>query len=274
MSSDHTHPCIADCGRPADGYYLCRGCADELGAVLRSVAPLAAELETTVARQARIGQPVAVAVSGPPPLPFHAGAAEAADVLRNTLTTWARELSDHMGHAIEATTDAELAGWLRARLATVRAHPAAGELADELAHAIAHAWRAVDRAPGRVYIGPCGADGCPLDLYGRADPDRPGRLDPRQAIVTCECGARWDAAERRSWLFERLHDSLATAREIASAVGAIGTYPLNAKTIRTWHTRGLIPGRGHNPDGVVLHRIGDVVDMAAKSASRRTARHA
>lgn len=183
-SSEHTHPCAAHCGRPADGYFLCRGCTDELASHLGSVAALSRELDITVCRGARFSQSVAVSTSGPPPLPFDPGAAEALAVLRNTLTTWARDVAAHLGHRLDmADTDAAVAAWLHVRRHTLRTHPAAGELADELTHAITHGWRAVDRAPGRVYIGPCGADGCTLDLYGRADPARPGRPDPRQAVV-------------------------------------------------------------------------------------------
>lgn len=273
MSSDHTHPCLAHCGRPAEGYYLCRWCADELARQLASVAAVAEELNITVSRLARFAQSVPVATSGPAPLPFDPNASDALGILHNTLSTWARDIAGRLGHALDADPSAaSVARWLRARRDAIRSHPAAGELADEITHAVVHAWQAVDRAPGRVYVGPCGADTdtgpCPLDLYGRADPSRPGRLDPRQSVVRCQCGAQWNASKRRAWLLDRLNDSLATAREIASAVGMIGELPVNEKTIRTWHNRGRIVARGHNPAGVPLHRIGDVVQVATNSATR------
>lgn len=275
MSSDHTHPCTAHCGRPAEGYYLCRWCADELAHQLAQVVTVAAELTITVTRQARMSQPVAVATSGPAPLPYDPHASDALNTLDNTLSTWARDVSERLGHTLDAEDTGGAARWLRARRDALRSHPAAGELADEIAHAVGHAWRAVDRAPGRVYIGPCGADTgngpCPLDLYGRADPSRPGRLDPRQSVVRCPCGAQWNATQRREWLLDRLNESLATAREIASAVGVIGGLAINEKTIRTWHNRGRISARGRNPAGVPLHRIGDVVHVATSSATRRRA---
>lgn len=273
MSSDHTHPCRAGCDRPAEGYYLCRWCADELAHHLASVSTVAGELTITVTRQARMSQPVAVATSGPAPLPFDPHASDALNILHNTLSTWAREVSDRLGHELDAADSTDAARWLRARRDALRSHPAAGELADEIAHAVAHAWQAVDRAPGRVYIGPCGADTgegpCPLDLYGRADPSRPGRLDPRQSVVRCPCGAQWNASQRRAWLLDRLNDSLATAREIASAVGMVGDRPVTEKTIRTWHNNGRLEARGRDPKGVPLHRIGDVVQVAATTATRR-----
>lgn len=269
MSSEHTHPCVAHCGRPADGYFLCQGCAGEVDSHLASVENLVAELDITVSRLARFSNPVPVTTSGPAPLPFDPTAADALAVLHNTLATWARDLAERLGHDLGDVTDDTVAGWLRARQHSIRTHPAAGELADEIAHAVDNGWRAVDRAPGRVYIGPCGAEGCTLDLYGRADPERPGSLDPRQSLVRCQCGAQWNAAQRREWLFDRLHDSLATAKEIASAVGMVGDRPVNEKTIRTWHHNGRLEERGRNAQGVPLHRIGDVVRVAAATATRR-----
>lgn len=268
-SSDQTYPCVAGCGRPADGYFLCQGCAGELDAHLASVDTLMAELTITVTRQARFSSTVAVSTSGPAPLPYDPNASEALAVLHNTLTTWARDLSERLGHDLDELTDDAVAAWLRARRYSIRSHPAAAELADEIGYAVTNGWRAVDRAPGSVYIGPCGADGCELDLYGRADPAQPGRLDPRQSVVRCQCGAQWNASQRREWLFDRLHDSLATAREIASAVGMIGDRPVNEKTIRSWHHNGRLEERGRNAHGVPLHRIGDVVKVAAVTATRR-----
>lgn len=274
VSTQHTHPCTARCGRPAEGYFLCRWCADDLARHLGNVRHLVSELDITVTRQARFSDGVAVTTSGPAPLPFDPHASDALDILHNTLTTWARDVADRLGHALDpADSSASVAGWLRVRRETLRAHPAAGELADEITHAVVHAWQAVDRSPGRVYIGPCGAEAdtgpCPLDLYGRADPDRPGRLDPRQSVVRCQCGAQWDASQRRAWLLDRLNESLATAKEIASAVGMVGDRPVNEKTIRTWHHNGRLPERGRNSHGVPLHRIGDVVRVAATAATRR-----
>lgn len=268
-NSEHTHPCVAHCGRPADGYLMCRWCADELGHHLQHVPALTRELNIAISRRARFSHSVPVATSGPEPLPYDPGASDASATLHNTLSTWARDVAEHLGHDLDAGSDAELSRWLRARCHAIRTHPAAGELADEITHAISNGWRVVDRSPGRVYIGPCGADGCTLDLYGRADPSQPGRLDPRQAVVQCPCGTQWDAARRRAWLFDQLHESLATAKEIASAVGMIGERSINVKTIRSWHHNGRIPARGHTSNGVPLHRIGDVVYLAATTATRR-----
>lgn len=265
--------CVTNCGRPAEGYYLCRGCAEQLGTHLASIATLTTELDTNAARLARTSQPVPVATSGPAPLPFDPRAVEAMSVLHNTVTTWARILSEHTGHPVTGDTDTEMAQWLRARMPTIRIHPAAAEITDEISHAVTNGWQAVDRAPGKIYIGPCGADldggPCMRDLYARADPARPGRPDPRQTTVRCPCGAQWDAEQRRAWVLDRLHESLATAREIASAVGMINGRHVNERTIRTWHHRGRIIARGHNANGVPLHRIGDVAQIIAKTGATR-----
>ena len=131
----------------------------------------------------------------------------------------------------------------------------------------------VDRKPGKVYLGTCSAEGddgpCPTDLYAPADPSRPGRIDPRHGMVQCPaCGVGWETERRRAWLLDELRERLATAKEIASAAGVIAGREINVKTIRSWHHNGRIAGRGRNPEGCPLHRIGDVVDVAATTATR------
>jgi hypothetical protein len=89
------------CTAPVGDAYLCGGCTNQLRATLDSVADLAAELDTTITRQAVLG------VRGGPraaekPLPFHVQASEAAWVLRNTLGGWARVIIEEHGPAASA----------------------------------------------------------------------------------------------------------------------------------------------------------------------------
>lgn len=263
-------PCTARCGRPADGYYLCRWCADELHHSLGTVPTLADELDITVTRQTALGDPLPVSnPSTVQPLPYDPNAAECVWVLRDTLTVWAHVIADHIGHTVDAGDLPALADWLRARVHSVRTHTAAGECFDELCHAIRYGWSTVDRRIGWVFIGPCTSDGCTADLYARADPDNPGRIDPHQTVVSCrDCGARWNAETRRDWLLEQLRDATATAREIACAAGTIAGREINVKTIRSWCHQGRIAIRGRTPGGRPLHRIGDVVDVATRTPTR------
>lgn len=258
-------PCVLHCGRPADGYFVCHPCAEDLAAALADVPMLLAELTTNETRSARYGDPVA---GGQPtvasPLPYDPGAADTRDALINAVVTWGRVVAEHCGEAANVGTVADLAYWVRARVHRVRAHPAGGELVTDLIGVIRRSSRVVDRAAGKIYVGPCGAEcggaTCPADIYARADPDRPGALDPRQRAVRCRaCGTEWDAGQRREWLLGELRETLATAHEIASAAGTLAGRQINVHTIRTWATRGLIAAYGARPP---RYRIGEVIDRA------------
>ena len=269
MSTDQD--CVTGCGRPAGDVFLCRSCADDLTHWLSTVDELTRELIITTTRRARLGDPVAVTSQGPPPLPYDPHASEAADILADTLNAWVGDLAQRTGHSRHTASSApEMALWLRQRTHVMRTHPEASMLTDEITHAIRHGWASVDRPPGRAYIGPCGAitpEGhCPMDLYARADPARPGRLDPRQSVIRCpECGTGWDAGDRRDWLFDQLRGTLATAREIASAAGMIAGKSINVKTVRSWADRGLIACYP-TPGGPPRFRVGEVIDRAVTRA--------
>lgn len=72
-----------------------------------------------------------------------------------------------------------------------RQHPAADELADEIQDAVRRWWQIIDRAPDRMYAGPCSAviEGveCTEQLYANS----------KRATVSCRtCGSVW-------WLWDR-----------------------------------------------------------------------
>ena len=269
--SDHVTPCVTGCGRPGDGYFLCRWCTDDLRNALSSVPEVLAELEINETRASRYGSGVGRSGGGDvvAPLPYDPGAAFSRDLLVSTLHTWARDLVEQCGEPCEADTVDQLAWWLRARVQVMRTHPAADELHRDLTRTVARSWRAVDRPTGRIYVGPCGAsttDGvCGCDLYARADPSGTGKLDPRQNIVRCECGAEWDAEQRRTWLLGELRETLATATEIASAAGMLAGRQISKQTVHTWGVRGVIVAYGNRP---TRYRIGEVIDRAASLATR------
>lgn len=267
MSADHTYPCASGCHRPAEGYLLCRWCAHELATALHAVPWLLAQLRINATRTARYtdrpgsSDPTAVHA-----LPYDPGAAHARDALITALSTWARDLQDRRGESCHAETADELAAWLRARVHAVRIHPAAGELHADLVRVIRRSYSVIDRPHGQVYVGPCGArtehGTCQHDLYARADPHGTARIDPRQSAVRCRCGAEWDAEKRREWLLSELRDTLATAREIASAMGMLAGRTISAKTIRTWANRGQIASHQPPGGGPARHPIGEVIDHA------------
>lgn len=265
--------CVTGCTRPAEDYFLCRWCADDLSHWLSTVRELAGELMIATTRRARLGDPVVVSNQGPAPLPYDPHSAEAHEILHDTLTAWVRDVSHRTGHEQPTGSDAELALWLRARMHAARIHPAAERLTDEIIYAIRYGWRAIDRKVARAYVGPCNAalesGRCPTDLYARGDPSHPGRLDPRQSVIRCpDCGTEWDASDRREWLLAQLRDCLATAREISGA-GMIAGRSINVKTVRSWAERGLIATYPHPAGGPKLYQVGEVIDRAAQAAARR-----
>lgn len=267
------HPCLTHCGRPADGYFLCRWCADELHHALGGVPWLLRQLRINETRAARYSDangandPTAVHA-----LPYDPGAADVRDALTTAVTTWTRELETVTGGRCEADTAETAAMWLREQLSPMRTHPAAGELHLDLVSVIRRSYRVIDRPQAAIFVGPCGAvteaGTCHEDLYARADPAGHARLDPRQATVRCRCGAEWDAEKRREWLLDELRGTLATAREIASAAGWLFGRTLSVKTIRTWASRGQIASHHPPGGGPARYPIGEVVDQMATTATR------
>jgi hypothetical protein len=183
------------CTRPVGDAFLCGGCTAQLKATLDSLPDLAAELDTTITRQA-----VTTQRGGPraaeKPLPFNAAASEAAWVLRNTLSGWARVIAEEVLAGAEnglgtingairsprkgdAVTTAQIALWLSAHLEQLRHHQAAGEAHDEIRGAAQAAQRAIDHPRNRHQfpVGPCPDCGAHLTAYLRRD---------EPPVITCD----------------------------------------------------------------------------------------
>jgi hypothetical protein len=110
------------CGQPAPDAYLCSRCTRQLRRTLADVPTLATELDTVLARATAYNDHHG-GRSADKPLPIDERASEAAWVLRNTLTTWARILHDERGAELPATAHTS------ARLPLAR--PAVGEWTTE-----------------------------------------------------------------------------------------------------------------------------------------------
>lgn len=260
--------------------YGCGLCLGRLDGALVEVADLVDELDATIARQTRTGQRVGSrpAETG---LPFNDGAAEVARDLRSVLSTWVRDLWEtHAPRRMMPTgaTDADgrpvtvaeldpldlddtlpdMAAWLRRHPSWIAEHPAAGELVDEIGDAVERARRAVDLAPARVYCGPC--PDCGADLYAR--PDR--------ALVRCrECDTRHDVDGLRAALLDAARGHLGTAAEVARALPRLLGRDLSANTVRTWARAGKLPRRAPDEHGRPRYRVGDVIDLAVTTPTRR-----
>lgn len=247
--------CATGCDRPSHGYYLCALCTHALVDDLRRVAELADQLDDTITRQTRNGTGIGV-TSRPSerPLPVNLAAADVRADLVNVLTTWARDVQARTGDTTPVDSLTTAAACLLAHEATLRTHPAADELHDEISDAIARAWRTVDRPAERRYAGPC--DECGADMYAR----------PHAAELECgECGTRYDAYARRSWLVEQARDQLATASTIARALPGLLGHNVTPSMIRGYVHRGRLLARPPDRAGHTRFRVGDVIDLVTST---------
>jgi hypothetical protein len=181
------------CTRPQVQGLLCHACTSTLEYELGEVVTVLTELDTTLAKQGRDGASahsgVAFERSG-----YHAGASLAVDYLTNTLTTWARDLSNDTWrpqpprYRVRRNPDARNNGpfclrcthascaavriydqaptahpavqashYLLAEMPTLRKHGAASEAYDEIVAGIRQARATADRAANRtiINVGPC-----------------------------------------------------------------------------------------------------------------------
>lgn len=220
---------------------------------------LCEELETTLARLDKMsGSAGKVGGSGQVGTPFKLEASEVGWILRNTISTWARDVAETYPHVtLTATTTAEAAEWMANLAGLLAEHPAADQMHSEITDAVEQVRRVVDRYAEKIRLGKCGAvvEGikCYEDLYGVKD---------RETVHCRTCGTHHDAASRWESIRSAVRESLASAAEIAAAAVRIYGRPLNVKTIRTWANRGRIETRGRNADGEPLHVVGEVLDLA------------
>src|SRR6266568_5100821 len=193
--------CLVDaCGRPTpDQAYVCQGHADRLERALGDVPALWEELDTVLTKQARYA--AAEFRRGEMALPFNPVAAELGFVLRNTLSTWCRLISEERGRVLPDTdTPAAVAGWLLHHTTWLRHHRAGHEAVEEITSAVNAIRKAVDRPPERIYAGPC--KDCGGDMYAKPD----------AASVDCRpCGLSYDVAEMLEWMRGQVYGRLVTA---------------------------------------------------------------
>lgn len=243
---------VCSCGRPVADAFVCRACIDALAVALGDTPALAGELETTLTRQARIGEP-AGRPGGETPLPFHHPASEAGWVLWTTLVAWTRAIHTP-GESWPDDAPVAMARWLLARVNRIRAHPDGGQAVDEITAAVAIAWRVIDRPPRRWYAGRC--DTCGEHLYAA----------PAAVRFTCpECGTGYDTATRQDWLRTSAEDQLAHAALASQALTTLAR-PVTPERIRQWAARGQLAAHSVDAHGRPLYRIGEIIGLLARAA--------
>jgi hypothetical protein len=319
-----SHCVIPGCDRPSETH-MCAGCWGALRAQLVESSWLAAELELTRTRGDKPGSASIGFVTRSPEsaMVFREHASEVADRLRNIMASWVRDLWEthavrweecgkcgaqwfggDKAHTLEdcagtwaqvmdtltvAFSTPALALWLLRHQTWIQIHPAAEELHDELLGAYADAWHAIDRHPGRMYVGICSADTkdaegavigpCEKDLF-TTDLGRP--------VVCPECGTEHSPGARREILTSALQHQYVQPGVLVGIVDRLGR-ELNMAMVRGYRRRSQIMAyvydenakkdpygfrvRPYDPDTdegfTLLYRVGDVLDAMDRRYQRQ-----
>jgi hypothetical protein len=262
---------------------VCGGCEAELKRALADVLWLAAELDTTLAKQ---GSKATGGRSASIPLPYDPRATEAAAVLRSALVGWVRVLAEDVADAAvpygptceqcqhpscrwilwlpgpAADTMPAMARWLLAGAERLVMHAAADEAVGEICSAVRSAIRLIDLRAERGFAGPCHAivDGrvCGASLYARAD----------AAKVRCrQCGAEYEVGERHEWMLASREDKLLPAALAAHALTSLG-WPVTGERIRQWAHRHRILAAGTDAQGKALYRVREIRQLLVEGRER------
>lgn len=184
MSGGNTAGQCPICGGKERESRVCQVCWRGIARDLYAVPALLADLDLAAAKQAQLGPPTPGGLASERN-PVGWGAAEARARLGNTLTTWARDVAGEPPPLL-LTSPAVPPALAAARLIhsrehTVRAHPAAAELAQDIADAVTHARRTIDRQDRHIDIGDCPEPDCPGTLRAHlpADDHHPTRITCR-----------------------------------------------------------------------------------------------
>jgi hypothetical protein len=229
------------CGRPTrDDAYVCEDCAQRLARALGDVPALAAELDTTIARQKGIDyRATSTGGTKTQPLGYEPTAADARTALHALLVSWVRfcdaEQVRHQSHSwdLPADTLTGLSRWLLWRVDGLTLHDQGPEAVRQIVETVNACWRHVDRPADPQDLGPC--DECSEGRY---------KSHKGASWARCtSCGDVIDAEERRQLLLTRLDDRLCTAAEIAHLSTYLGLRD-NRERVRNrvnqWHRRGRI----------------------------------
>ena len=188
------------CNRRQDDGLICHACCLTLETELADVPNVVTELGITLARQGR-GEANGKGGLAHERPGYHGGASIAAGALNNTLTTWARDLTDETWRP-EPGEDQTCAAavLLLDHITEIRRHPAANELHDQVVDSVRQARHATDRAANRTIIpvGPCPEEDengtpCPGEVFAfiPTEDDRPSRMECKANAVHKWTSIQW-----------------------------------------------------------------------------------
>jgi predicted RNA-binding Zn-ribbon protein involved in translation (DUF1610 family) len=262
--SRRTETDCGSCGAALnDDRYLCADCGHTAREALHAYshreqtssgrAPnLLDELSTTATRQNRTAPADDGARPTDRPMPF---APYAAQVLADDTRHLIRSAKLYGAPALLWRTHnaPACARWLSTHLDQVAGRPDAGRFALDIAARYARAVQAIDRPADTWYAGRCTT--CDADLYA---------LDGATRIDCTTCTTSHDVNAQRELLLNAVGDTLATATEICRAVHLLDR-AVTRSQIDNWVARSQLIRRGRNTDGHHTYRVGDVLDLVART---------
>lgn len=227
------------------------------------------ELQTTLARLSR-----STSSSGPvgkaseTPVPYHDRASAVAHRMRNELSTWARALAEDDPELVLPRDHVpSIARWLAGQMAD-RFVP--GEMGSGIRGVVRDARRVIDRAPDRVFAGPCWEPTEPLEEGGE-----PGRCEGQlyagigASMVRCpRCAMRHDVALRQEWLSRTLGDQHVSAAEAAPALTWLLGKTITRNNIAAWRRDGRVEVHA----GPYPYRFGDLLVLGREMKPRASRR--
>lgn len=227
------------------------------------------ELQTTIARLSRVGSPAgAGARPAETAVPYHRRASEVAYRLGNSVSTWARVVAEEnpeLELAARTIPDAArwLAHWLEVFPSLQVEHR---EMRPDILGAVSAAKRVIDRAPDRVYAGPCweqvdDESRCEGQLYAKVSLG--GEPEP---FVRCrDCGTKHDTEVRQEWLSRALADQLVSAVEAAPVLCWLLGKKITGNNIAAWKRDGRVAVH----EGRWPYRFGDLLVLARDMKTRK-----
>lgn len=286
-------PTCPRCGKPIhDMGYVCRSCATKATDALTVVATLAGEETTTIARLDQVNRtgglleplepwPKADSALYPTALPVNLDAAQRFHEAAGTLGGLAARIAAERGQTVAISgpchhdtcrriTDrhgpliagpvcpdhgkhelAYVAGFLAEQVDWIRHRPDADRLLRSIVDNCAQLVAVVDRPADRWYAGTC--DECGEALWPAAG----------VSTIRCDCGAEYDADERRTTMVEQLEEVWLGPDHCAHALSML-SIPTNASTIRTWAERGRLAPHPDSLPGRPRYRVGSVRELVVQ----------
>jgi hypothetical protein len=257
------------CGAPTQAF-LCSKHTDELlfwlwdigGVSLADSGEYATslldELDTTICGDDKVGgASIGVVVrSTDHSISFNERASDAKTALCNTVVGWTKLFAEDNPHLIfDVTTIEQAARWMAGFPNLLAGHPAAVEMHDELRVRVRDARKAIDRRPGRAFLGICGGvfEGVVCDAALHV-------YEGKHEARCFECGTEWRVEDRRRAMLSSLEDRVAHSGALAALVKRNGV-SLASSTVRNYARSGKIRQVGVDEKKRPVYRVGDVLDV-------------